>query len=356
MASVAQTRDFVVGVDTHARSHTYAVLATSTGQTLGIKQFPSTSGGIARALNWVGRTTGGDLDTLWVVECVATYGAAIARAAAHAGYPLVEAPRMDSRARRGVGKSDPLDAQRMATAVLALEVEQLRHPRADNGIRAALRFLTAAREQMTTEKTAYLNALTAIVRATELGIDARKPLTTSQVHEISAWRHRAEELSLAIARAEAKRLARRILALEVDLDDNQTQLTDLVKDSPAAPLLDIVGVGPVTAAVIYTAWSHPGRLRNEAAFAALAGVNPIPASSGNTTRHRLNRGGDRRINRALHMAAVTRMAHDPETRAYVQRRKAEGLSTKEFRRCIKRYLARRLYRALEASSAMMAPA
>lgn len=102
---------------------------------------------------------------------------------------------MDARTRRGVGNSIPFDAQRMATAVLALEIEQLRYPRADNGIRAALRFLTAAREQMTTKKTTYLNALTAIVRATELGIDVRKPLTTSQVHEISAWRHRTEELS-----------------------------------------------------------------------------------------------------------------------------------------------------------------
>jgi transposase len=104
----------------------------------------------------------------------------------------------------------------------------------------------------------------------------------------------------------------------------------------------------VTAAVVYTAWSHLGRVRSEAAFAALAGVNPIPASSGNTVRHRLNRGGDRRLNSALHMATVVRMVHDPVTRAYAERKKAEGKNPREIRRILKRYLARHLYRALNA--------
>lgn len=115
-------------------------------------------------------------------------------------------------------------------------------------------------------------------------------------------------------------------------------------------------VGSSTAAVIYTAWSHPGRLRNKAAFAALTGLNPIPTSSGNTTRHRLNHSEDRHINRALHKATVTRMAHAPETHAYVQRRTAERLNTKEIRHCIKHYLAHRPHQALEASSATIAPA
>lgn len=119
--------------------------------------------------------------------------------------------------------------------------------------------------------------------------------------------------------------------------------------TPAGGLLDKPGVGPVTAAVAITAWSHPGRVRSEAAFACLAGVNPIPASSGNTTRHRLNRGGDRRLNQALHMATVTRMRMDPATRAYTDKRRAEGRTTKEIRRCLKRYLARQIYRHLNAT-------
>jgi transposase len=111
-------------------------------------------------------------------------------------------------------------------------------------------------------------------------------------------------------------------------------MTALLNSSPARKLLDQPGIGPVTAAVTLAAWSHPGRVRSEAAFASLAGVNPIPASSGNTVRHRINRGGDRRLNRALHMAVVTRMRMDPATRAYVEKRTAEGRTLREIRRCL----------------------
>jgi transposase len=145
-----------------------------------------------------------------------------------------------------------------------------------------------------------------------------------------------------------------------DLDDdiaaNTTTMAELVRQSPAAVLLEKTGIGPVTAAIALTAWSHPGRVRSEAAFACLAGVNPIPASSGNTVRHRLNRGGDRRLNRALHIATITRMTHDPDTRAYVERRRAEGRTTKEIRRCLKRYLARQIYRTLNAADTGASPA
>ncbi len=127
-------------------------------------------------------------------------------------------------------------------------------------------------------------------------------------------------------------------------------MTELVQASQAVPLLTKIGIGPVTAAIALTAWSHPGRIRSEAAFAALAGVNPIPASSGNTVRHRLNRGGDRRLNKALHIATLTRMTHDPETRAYVERRQAQGRTTREIRRCLKRYLARQIYRTLNTTT------
>ena len=145
-------------------------------------------------------------------------------------------------------------------------------------------------------------------------MDARKPLTDSQITDISNWRAQDEELALTAARTEAVRLAKRITALVAELKDNHARSTELIEASPAAPLLEETGIGTITAAVVYTAWSHPGRVRSEAAFAALAGVNPIPASSGNTVRHRLNRRGDRRLNSALHMATVVRMAHDPATR------------------------------------------
>jgi transposase len=209
---------------------------------------------------------------------------------------------------------------------------------------------------MSTERASCVNALTALLRSTDLGADARKPLTSAQIREVAAWRTRAEDLALSIARAEAIRLAKRITALDHELADNQAQLKSLIQHSQAAPLLNRTGIGPVTAAVAYTAWSHPGRVHTEAAFAALAGVCPIPASSGNTTRHRLNRGGDRRLNRALHMATVTRMTHDAETRAYVEKRRAEGRTKKKIRRCLKRYLARQIYRTLESLHAKPSPA
>jgi transposase len=229
-----------------------------------------------------------------------------------------------------------------------LEEDRLRIPRQDEGVRAALRVLVAAREQMTLERTAKINALTALVRTVDLGIDARRPLSGTQVAEISRWREREEDVAAGTARAEAVRLAKRVTALDSELKANHDRVRELVEASPAAPLLEETGVGPVTAAVAYTAWSHLGRVRSEAAFAALAGVSPIPASSGNTVRHRLNRGGDRKLNRALHMATLTRMVRDPDTRAYKERRKTEGKTDREIRRILKRYLARQLYRTLNA--------
>jgi Transposase IS116/IS110/IS902 family len=167
---------------------------------------------------------------------------------------------------------------------------------------------------------------------------------------VSRWREREEELALSIARAEAVRLAKHILDLEGQLKTNEKQLDELVKVSEAAPLLEEKGFQAVTAAKCLVAWSHEGRVHSEAAFACLAGVNPIPASSGNTVRHRLNRGGDRRLNSALHMAAITRMTYDSETCEYVEKRRAEGKTDKEIRRCVKRYLARRVFRILNAAA------
>jgi hypothetical protein len=349
---VAHAYPFVVGVDTHARTHTFAIVVAATGELVATEQFPATGAGMDRAIAWAARRTDGDLAALWVIEGVATYGARLAAAVSRAGYEVVEAARMDARGHRGTGKSDPLDARRIAAAVLSLEPTQLRRPRSDDGVRAALRVLVTAREHMTTERTATINALTALLRVIDLGIDARKPLTAKQISEAARWRARVEDLATATARAEAVRLAKRVVDLDEELKGNQTQLTDLIRNSKAAVLLDKTGIGPVTVAVVLAAWSHSGRVRSEAAFAALAGVNPIPASSGNTTRHRLNRGGDRRLNRALHMAVITRMTHDPDTRAYVERRRAEGRTTKEIRRCLKRYLARQLFRSLEALHAV----
>ena len=350
MSIVAHSHPFVVGVDTHARNHVYAILAPATGALLETREFPTTAAGIIRAISWVGRRTDADADTLWVIEGAASYGAILAGTVTTHGYPVAEAPRMDAGKRRGVGKSDALDAHQIAAATLGLPVQQLSRPRLGHGVRQSVRILVTARDSMSKDRTRSINALTALARTNELGLDARRKLTGTQITTVSRWRARQEELSLSIARAEAIRLATHILDLEAQLTANEKQLDELIKASDAAPLLKEKGFKAISAAKCLTAWSHQDRVRNEAAFASLAGVNPIPASSGNTVRHRLNRGGDRSLNSALHMVAVTRMTHDPETREYVEKRRNEQRTDKEIRRCIKRYLARRVYRTLNTSA------
>jgi len=350
---VAHSHPFVVGVDTHARSHVYAILAANTGALLETREFPTTGAGINLAIDWVARRTNADADTLWVIEGAASYGAILAGIVTAHRFPVAEAPRMDAKKRRGVGKSDALDAHQIAMSTLPLPVDKLRRPRLNEGVRQGLRILVTARESMTKDRTRSVNALNALVRSNDLVIDARKRLTGIQITEVSKWRPREEEISLSIARAEAVRLAKHILELDEQLSANEKQLDELLKASEAAPLLELNGFGPVTAATCLSAWSHEGRVSSEAGFASLAGVNPIPASSGNTVRHRLNRGGDRSLNSALHTVARCRMTHDPETRAYVEKRRVEGKSDREIRRCVKRYLARRVYRVLNAAAPAM---
>lgn len=365
MAIVAHSHSFVIGVDTHARTHTLAVLAAATGEVIDTATFAASYAGMNRAITWAAARTSSPGRPLWVIEGSGSYGALLSALVHNRGYPVAEAATMSGRASghasrgghgaggrlvRGRGKSDPIDAIRIAAAVLPLDLEQLSTPRAGQGIRAALAVLVTAREAMTRERTRAVNALTALVRTTDLGIDARHRLTNTQIATISTWRARNEPVERATARTEAIRLASRVRELDQQISDNHTRLTELVNASTGAGLLTEPGIGPVSAAIILTVWSHPGRVRSEAAFAALAGVNPIPASSGNTVRHRLNRYGDRQLNRALHTATNSRMMHHPETRAYVQRRRAQGRTDKEIRRCLKRYLARHIYRTLNTTT------
>lgn len=137
MVIVAHAHPFIIGVDAHALSHALAVLACPPGEVVDEGQLTATHAGLQRAVSWIARRTGGDLDVLWVIEGVGTYGARLARVAADAGYPVAEAGRMNARANRGIGKSDPLDARRIAQSVMAVDQAQLRRPRADDGVRAA---------------------------------------------------------------------------------------------------------------------------------------------------------------------------------------------------------------------------
>jgi transposase len=359
---VANTVRYVVGVDTHAKTHTYAVVTCPGGELIDQRVFPTHAAGRQRALTWITeRTEGlnhGDLDSVLVaVEGTGSYGATIATDLAVTGLRVVEAPTPTRS--KGRAKTDALDAAAAARSTMTSELTGLRDRRGTPGVagevRDALAVLTTAREQLNTTRLAAINALTALVRTHDLGIDARRALTTTQITQITRWRARTEPLGAATARTEAIRLATHIVALDSDLRINRTRIADLVT-THAPHLTTRLGVGPVTAASVLIAWSHPGRVRSEAAFAMIAGTAPLEASSGNTTRHRLNRGGDRRLNKAVHTITLTRTGHDPATKAYIQRRRAEGKTDREIRRCLKRYITRQLYRDLNNPHRLTNPA
>jgi transposase len=354
-STVADCYRFVVGVDTHAATHSYAIIAAPNGALVDQGTFPTSPAGLRRARDWIARRTQDDLDSgvgpgvgpgvegvLVASEGTGSYGAVLGDLLEEAGYRVVEAPT--PRRDRGDGKTDALDAVLAARSTLVTPLTKLRDRRAGQ-VQAALQVLTVAREQLNAERVRCINALTALVRSHDLGVDARRALTGAQIHAIASWRRRSEQLAAATARAEGVRLAQRVNDLDRQLADNRDQLTALVTDQ-APQLLDLHGVGAVTAAVILTVWSHPGRIRGEAAFAKIAGTAPIPASSGNTDRHRLSRGGDRRLNWALNTVVLTRIRTDPTTRRYIERRLAEGKTNREIRRSLKRYVTRQVFRTL----------
>lgn len=335
MSSVAERYDYVIGVDTHARTHTYSVLQAGTGRVLESATFPTTASGLSRALAWVRRRARGRV--LVAIEGASSYGSSLRRALTTVGVDVCDVRPPKRSARAGRGKSDEIDAIAAARTALASEVERLTTPRSD-GLRAAVRVLLVARQAMDSRRTAERNALTALLRSFDLGIDARKPITDAQVREVAGWRNRpVDDVAMTTIRQEARRLAVSVQALTAQLEDNQAALAGHV-DTLAPGLRELRGVGAVTGAILVTAFSHRGRVRSEAAFAALAGAAPLQASSGNTTRHRLNRHGDRQLNRALDVIARVRISCDPATRDYVNRRLAEGKSKREVRRSLKRYL------------------
>lgn len=344
MRTVAEEYDRVVGVDTHAATHTMTLLIGATGAVVEHRTFPTSAAGLRRALTWIRNRTQ-DQACLVVVEGTGSYGAGLAEHFTQGGIVVAEAPTIP--AARPRGKDDAMDSARIARAVLGLRLDQLCWPRA-GGTRTAIRVLVSARDQMGTERTKIINALTALVRSVDLGVDARKALTSAQITTIAGWRARDEDPAVAACRREAIRLASRIHALGRDLAANMAELRQFTA-AEVPELLDLPGVGPVVAGTILLAWSHPGRVRSEAAFAALAGTSPIPASSGNTIRYRLNRGGDRQLNRVLTTIVLVRMRHDQTTRNYLARRRAEGRTTKEIMRILKRYIARQVFRLLAAA-------
>lgn len=342
---LSEVVDAVVGVDTHRDTHEVEI-ALPIGTPIATLTVSNDDAGYAALLEFVLAHAPGPRVAV-SIEGTRSYGIGVARAMTAAGLLVIECAQPHRKTRRGRGKSDQIDAHLAVLTALSCDTDALPRPRAD-GDREALRILLGARAELTTARTAQLNRLRALLlNGEDRDRDtARSTLTDTALAALARRRCPAgADRAHAVRHAEIRRLVIAVRDSARVLADNTTQLHAIVTDL-APGLTDRRGIGPVTAAQAIVSFSHPGRCRNNAAFAALAGTCPLPASSGRTTRHRLNRGGDRALNSAIHTIAMTRMRCCARTRAYLTRRTAEGKTYREIRRCLKRYITRELHRAL----------
>lgn len=345
---IAELVDYVIGVDTHKLTHTAAVLAASTGATEALETAPATGDGYDSLIEFADCHSAAS-SRAWVIEGTGSYGSGFATILQARGEWVIEMDRPARPARRDGAKSDELDAVRCAREALART--QWAQPRA-HGEREAMRLVLSTREAAVKDRTRAINQLKAVVitapeqlRGRVRDLDGKSLLKACARLRVVSTHTEDYRATVSMLR----RLATRIRHLDHEIADHNRDLQALTREH-CPRLLAELGVGPVIAAQAYVSWSHQNRCRNDAAFANLAGVAPIPASSGQTIRYRLNRGGDRKLNRALHTLALTRARTHPETKDYIARRIADGKTPREARRCLKRYLARRVYRLLQTDA------
>ena len=350
--------DVVVGVDTHKDEHA-AVLLTGHGGRLAELTLPATPAGFARLLDLACEHVGpvGRL-VAFGVEGTGSYGAGIAAYLRRHGQQVHEVNRPPRKGeRRLLGKSDLIDAEHAARQVLA--GVRLAVPKTADGDVESLRLLKIARDTAVKARSAAMIALkaTLVTADDELRADL-EPLTDAKLIAACAALNTAADLcgpDTAMRHVLAS-LARRWLVLHEEVAAHSRHLKRLTQ--AAAPrMLELVGVGfDIAAELLVTAGDNSDRVRSEAAFAKMCGACPIPAGSGRTnSRHRLYRGGNRQANAALYRAVIVRMRWHQPTIDYVARRTAEGLSKREIIRCLKRYLAREIYRRLPPLDSKPAP-
>lgn len=352
MSMLAERVDAVIGVDTHTDTHT-AVICDTRGARLAELTVPTTEAGYEQLARAVATHAPGPR-IAWAIEGAGSYGAGLRQSLTESDqasqHEVVEV-RAASRP-RGQGKNDTTDA----TAIARTALNQTRHTEPRHGqVREALRLLTSTRAADVKTRTRLINQFKALVLTapSPLRQRLRDTTTTEQVRTATRLRTAKDtDLLTRTAQQVLKATATQILALDHTISDTEQTLDTLTR-THAQPLREQFGVGPVSAAQILLAWSHPGRFPTEAAFAALAGTSPLEASSGRTVRHRLNRTGDRQLNAALHRVILTRRLHKhPATSTYITRRTSEGRTPREIERCLKRYLARHLHRLLTTMPAM----
>jgi transposase len=336
--------DLVVGVDTHRDTHT-AAICDGRGRVLSQRKAAAAPDGYGELLAWAAAVAAGR-QLVWAIEGTRHYGLGLARHLAAADQQVAEIDSTPHVGKRRAGKSDPIDAVRAARELLARP--QPGQMRAD-GSREVLRLLMIDRDNAVQSSKTARTLLTSVI------VTAPAQLREELRHLPAERRARAcaaltcppgaDQLTRVVHQT-LIRLGQRVTGLAEVADDLEAQITAIVEDMAPGLVAAEFGLGALTAAQILLSWSHAGRITSEQAFAMLSGTAPVPVSSGRTDRHRLNRLGDRQLNRALHVIAVSRMRSHPPTLAYIQRRQAEGKTDREIRRCIKRYLARHIYRAL----------
>ena len=340
---LADQLDYIVGVDPHRDSHALAVVEVVSGIVVFEATVEANSEGYAHALRLAEVHAPGRRG--FAIEGTGSFGAGLTRFLSGRGEQVCEVGRL-RRERRPGGKTDALDAVRAARNALASKRPAT--PRA-GGERQALQALVAAREGAVNAKRAGLCQLRDLLITTPepLRSDLRPLTRTRLLQRLAATRpHGQRDAELRGSLLALRSIARRVLQLTAEERELEREIEALTRKL-APQLLDQPGVGPHAAAQLILSWSHQGRITTEAAFARLAGAAPIPASSGKTIRYRLDRSGDRKLNRALHVILVTRKRCHPATIAYIERRVQEGKTRREANRCLKRYLARNLYRLLE---------
>lgn len=334
--------DLVVGgVDTHKDLHVAAIV-DGQDRFLASESFPTTRQGYRRMLSWM--RSFGVLQRVGV-EATGTYGAGLLRHLQQAGIEVLEVTGPDRHDRRKRGKSDDFDAEAAAHAAFA--GKRTVTPKTRDGMIEALRVLKACRKTAVQARRIALQMIgNTIVSAPDALRDILRKMTRMKlIRTLAAWRpdmtgYREMEMAYRIA---LKSLARRYLELHDEIADLDAMIKPIVDDlAPDLVAQNSIGYGSA-AQLLITAGDNPGRLKSEASFAALCGVSPVPASSGKTDRHRLNRGGDRAANSALHIIAICRLRCDARTQHYVARRVADGMSKLEAIRCVKRYIAREVF-------------
>lgn len=328
------------GVDTHKDVHVAAVV-DGVGRLLGVESFPTTAVGYRSLLEWMRGF--GPVDRVGV-EGTGSWGAGLSRFLAAADVAVIEVSRPDRQGRRLNGKSDSIDAEAAAIAVLSGRARVI--PKAGDGPIEAIRMLMGCRRSAVRAKFAAWNQLLSVIDSAPDEVRDRFRDMTERALINKALRSRpGADLVDPVAGAgfAIRELARRWTYLDNQIAELDEHLERAVRE--AAPgLVSVFGVGTHTAAVLLVcAGDNPERLHSSAAFAALCGACPVQASSGKTVRHRLNRGGHRQANSALWRIAMTRLSHEPRTKAYMERRTSEGLSKREVIRCLKRAIAREVY-------------